>query len=185
MPTTTLILPGLSSSGPDHWQSHWERADSTCVRVQQLEWDAPRCADWVLALERAVRGCDGDVVLVGHSSSCAMVAHWAHATTAGMLARVRGALLVAPSDPEGAHYPAAPSGFAPVPLETLPFRSIVVASNDDMYVSLERARAYATAWNSEFVDVGAAGHINAASGHGPWPDGVALLNQLRQPNDHQ
>lgn len=175
----TLILPGLSSSGPEHWQSHWERRDPTCRRVEQSDWEAPSCGDWVVQLDHAVAGARGDVALVAHSSACALVAHWAAVASPDSVRRVRGALLVAPSDPEGAHYPKGPSGFAPVPLSRLPFRSIVVASENDEYVSLAQARVYASAWGSELVGIGAAGHINSASGLGAWPVGYALLETLR------
>ena len=67
-----------------------------------------------------------------------------------------------------------------MPRVPLPFPSIVVASRDDPYVSLEQARSYATAWGSRWVDVGAAGHINSASNLGTWPAGYALLEDLRR-----
>ena len=57
----------------------------------------------------------------------------------------------------------------------LPFPSVVIASTDDEYVSLDRARLFAGAWGSAFDVIGAAGHINAASGYGPWPDGRKKL----------
>jgi uncharacterized protein len=177
---TTLILPGLGDSGPEHWQSYWERGDPGCRRVVQAEWDRPRCGDWVSTLSAFLSSFRGPAVLVAHSSSCALVAHWSHEAKAAELARVRGALLVAPSDPEGPHYPEGPTGFAPVPLSLLPFQSIVVASTNDRYVRLARARAYADAWGSHFVNVGRLGHINAASRLGNWPAGYALLTALRQ-----
>jgi uncharacterized protein len=176
---TTLVLPGLSSSGPHHWQTLWEQQDPTCRRVHQAEWETPRCADWVATLDDAVAHSADPVVLVAHSSSCALVAHWARDASADTLARVRGALLVAPSDPEGPNYPAGPTGFAPMPLQRLPFTSIVVASRDDKYVTMDRAREYASAWGSELVDLGDAGHINAASGLGSWAAGYGLLQRLR------
>lgn len=179
----TLILPGLGDSGPEHWQTRWEQMDPTCRRVRQAEWDAPDCADWAAVLDATVAGLSDDAVLVTHSSSCALVAHWARTASAEHLARIRGALLVAPSDPLGPAYPAGPTGFAPVPLDRLPFRSIVVASTDDEYVTMDQARAYADAWGSEFVDAGALGHINSASGLGEWPFGYALLQDLRRPAD--
>jgi uncharacterized protein len=86
---------------------------------------------------------------------------------------------VAPSDPDGPRYPLGPTGFSPVPLEPLPFPSIVVASEDDEYVTMPRAREYADGWGSEFVSIGKAGHINSASGLGAWPAGYALLERLR------
>ena len=107
------------------------------------------------------------------------VAQWARDAAAENLAKVRGALLVAPSDPEGPSFPDGPTGFAPMPLARLPFRSIVVASRDDQYVTIERAREYAAAWGSELVDVGDAGHINASSGLGTWAVGYGLLQRLR------
>jgi predicted alpha/beta hydrolase family esterase len=176
---TTLILPGLYDSGPEHWQSHWERTDASCTRVAQADWATPRCADWVATLDAAIAGADAPVVLVAHSSSCALVAHWAASAAADRFARVRGALLVAPSDPEAPSYPEGPTGFAPMPMAPLPFPSIVIASSDDEYVTLERARTFAGAWGATFVDAGAVGHINGASGLGAWPAGQALLERLR------
>lgn len=175
----TLILPGLGNSGPEHWQSCWERRDATCIRVMQDEWDAPKCADWVARLDETVATYDAPLVLVGHSSACALVAHWARSASSSGMLRVRGALLVAPSDPEGAHYPKGPSGFGPVPVGPLPFTSIVVTSDDDEYVSLERATQYATGWCSRLVVLPGAGHINVAAGFGEWPEGFALLDSLR------
>jgi len=176
---TALILPGLSSSGPEHWQTLWEQSDPTCRRVEQAEWETPRCADWVSTLDDAVARSEESVVLVAHSSSCALVAHWARDASADNLTKVRGALLVAPSDPEGPSFPEGPTGFAPVPMARLPFRSIVVASRDDQYIAMDRAREYAAAWGSELVDLGDAGHINAASGLGTWAVGYGLLQRLR------
>ena len=177
LPAPVLILPGLYNSGPEHWQSRWESAHPEFRRVTQDDWERPRCADWVAQLDAAVIATP-DAVLVAHSSSCALVAHWAAAAGSR---RIHGALLVAPSDPEASSYPAGPTGFAPMPLQRLPFPSIVVASTDDPYVTLARAQAFASAWGSRLVAVGACGHINSASGLGEWPEGIVLLQELRSP----
>ena len=173
-----LILPGLFDSGPQHWQTHWEREDPSCRRVLQADWETPRCADWVATLDAAIAYSADPVVLVAHSSSCALVAHWSHGASRENLARVRGALLVAPSDPEGPNYPEGPTGFAPMPTAPLPFPSIVVASTDDEYIRLDRAEQFARAWGSRLEVVGALGHINSASRLGSWPQGFALLREL-------
>jgi predicted alpha/beta hydrolase family esterase len=177
--STVLILPGIGDSGPDHWQSHWEREDATCRRVNQTAWDAPLRSDWESCLDAAIIGAGKPVVLVGHSSACALVAHWAVGAGPARHARIVGALLVAPSDPEGPNYPVGPEEFAPVPMVRLPFPTIVVASTDDPYVTAAQARAYATAWGSRYVELLGAGHINVAAGFGPWPEGRALLDELR------
>jgi hypothetical protein len=62
----------------------------------------------------------------------------------------------------------------------LRFPSIVVASSNDPYVTLPRAKTFATAWGSEFVMIGEAGHINSAGGLGNWEEGLRLLNILRK-----
>jgi predicted alpha/beta hydrolase family esterase len=173
-----LILPGLYNSGPEHWQSYWERAHPEFRRVEQDDWETPRCEDWVARLEDAVREAGLDTVLVAHSSSCALVARWTETTKL----KVRGALLVAPSDTDAPSYPEGPAGFNPMPLNRLPFPSIVVASTDDPYVTLERAEEFARAWGSELVNIGPAGHLNSASGLGDWPVGFALLERLRRSN---
>lgn len=178
-PVTTLVLPGLSDAGPHHWQSHWERADPSIRRVVQDDWTTPRCADWVARLARVLGEERDDVVLVAHSAACALVAHWARSAPAAAIAMVRGALLVAPADPDGPAFSAGPTGFAPMPMKALPFRSIVVASTDDRTVSLPRARAFARAWRSDFVNVGARGHLDSASGLGAWNDGRRLLVRLQ------
>jgi len=177
MKAPVLILPGLYSSGPAHWQTLWEGSHQDFQRVQQRDWETPACSDWVQTLQRAVAGTPG-AVLVGHSSACALVAHWARRHPRSL---VKGALLVAPSDPEGPAYPKGPRGFGPMPLERLPFPSTVVMSANDIYVSPERGAAFARAWGSTLVNIGAAGHINGESGLGAWPAGLSLLEELRGP----
>lgn len=174
MKTTALMVPGLWSSGPEHWQTHWEAADGSFRRVEQEEWDSAERREWVRTLDDAVRRAGRGVVLAAHSLGCATVVHWA-----GMPGRtVRGALLVAPADVDGAGFPLEARGFAPMPLRTLPFPSILVASADDPYLSLERARLFAECWGSRLVEVGPVGHLNSASGLGQWAEGRALLDEL-------
>lgn len=173
--TNVFILPGLGNSGEQHWQTIWQTLYPEWQRIMQDDWDTPHCADWVRRIDNTLATVpEGTAVLVAHSSSCAAVAHLAETTTH----RIKGAFLVAPSDPLGAAYPPGPKGFAPVPLSRLPFPSIVVASENDEYIALEQARKYAEAWGSRFVNIGQAGHINSSSGLGEWREGLILLETL-------
>lgn len=184
-----LVLPGRGSSGPDHWQTHWEAADRASadpqfLRVQQQEWDRPVLERWLAALVPALleHGRAQPVVLVAHSLSVSLVVHLAAAWPAlapGQPPPVRGALLVAPSDVESPHYPEGTQGFAPLPRQRLPFASTVVASTDDPRVTLARARGFAEAWGSRFEIAGALGHIGSASKLGDWPQGRRWLEDLR------
>jgi len=174
---SVLIIPGLGDSGPQHWQSLWEASHPDYQRVRQTDWECPRCSDWVSNLDAAISAANSPSVLVAHSMGCMGVIHLA-ATTGNRNKRVAAALLVSPPDVEAETIPSGPTGFAPCPLIRLPFKSIVVASTNDPFVTLERAKIFATAWGSELVILDSAGHINAASGHGPWPEGERLLDKL-------
>ena len=176
--THVLVLPGLGNSGPEHWQSIWEREGQHVERVLQREWDTPQCSEWVGRLNEILEARSSPAVFAAHSSACALVAHWAAQAPARLSSRIKGALLVAPSDPDGPAYPIGPVGFGPVPMQPILFPTIVVASSDDKYISPLRAKQYADAWGSRFVLLEDAGHINAASGFGPWPDGYSLLESL-------
>jgi predicted alpha/beta hydrolase family esterase len=169
-----LILPGYDDSGPQHWQSLWEKADPSFRRVQQRSWTEPVCDEWVAALDAALAACAAPPVLVAHSLGCLAVAHHAvrHARP------VHGALLVAPPDVDDPSFPPVIQGFRPIPRAKLPFPSIVVASSDDWYMPVDGARALAAAWGSRFVVLENAGHINADAGFGPWPEGERLLAEL-------
>lgn len=168
-----LILPGIGNSGPEHWQSRWQALEPALRRIEMPNWDEPELSDWVAAIDAEVRRAAAPPVVAAHSLGCLALAHWARAG-----GRLHAALLVAVPDPEGSEFPAVARSFGPVPHEALPFRSHVVASRNDPYGSFEFARRCASAWRSDFTDVGSAGHINAQSGLGDWPAGRALLSGL-------
>ena len=170
------IIPGLGGSGPDHWQSHWLRLRPECRRVEQEDWDNPDPERWVAALDAAVRAAPAPVVLVAHSLGCTLVGTWA--ASGGAVERVGGALLVAPCDPGQTDAPETLRRFAPLPSGPLPFRSTVVASSNDRYATLDRARSFADEWGSAFIDAGPIGHINAQSRLGDWAFGQVLLDTL-------
>jgi predicted alpha/beta hydrolase family esterase len=176
-PGPVLTVPGLGCSGPEHWQSRWEASAPVAFRrVEQRDWDRPDLDGWRRALEDAVVAAGPSALLAAHSLSCSLVAHWARTTRRA----VRGALLVAPADLDAPSAPPETVGFRPMPLERLPFPSILVASDDDPYATLARAEAFATAWGSRLVVVRGGGHLNAQSRLGDWPAGLALLRELRR-----
>ncbi len=173
-----LIVPGWSGSGPDHWQSRWERSLKTARRIEQQHWREPDRDVWVGRILAAVAEARLPPVLVAHSLGCIAVAHASAKLPPGLVA---GALLVAPADvdhatgwplTDGEKLPAEETGFSPLLMTRLPFPALLIASSDDPYCTPERAKALANAWGATFVDAGALGHINTASGHGPWPDGL-------------
>lgn len=172
-----LTLPGWLGSGPDHWQSRWE-ALYGFTRVEQHDWLRPLRGDWSARLDEVLLEQREPVVLAAHSLGCILVAWWAaHSRHTD---RVRGALLVAPPEVEREDLRAQIPGWAPIARTRLPFPSTVVASIDDPYGSAEHAAALALAWGSGLFIAGARGHLNADSGLADWPEGVALLQALRE-----
>jgi uncharacterized protein len=165
-----LIIPGLGGSGPEHWQSRWQAKLSTARRVDQADWDRPHRAEWSNAIVEAVKASSRPVVLVAHSCGVSSVAHAAH-DLAGL--GVAGAFLVAPASERSLRsIPGLPADFARHQRQKLPFRSVLAASTSDPYCTVDEAQELAGAWGAEFSDAGDSGHINTASGHGPWPEGL-------------
>ena len=174
---TTLLLPGLSGSGPGHWQRRWHDELADTHLVEQDDWERPNLERWLARAVAAVEAAPG-AILVGHSLGAVLAVHLA---TRRRDLPIAGLLLVAPADADrrAAANPLV-AGFAPLPVAPLGRPAIVVASRDDPWMSLERARVLADMWEAGFVDLGAAGHINADSGLGAWTAGLELVDRLRR-----
>jgi len=179
METAYLIVPGLGNSGEKHWQSLWEKKFDNFYRVQQSQWENPYCCDWIHTIEKHVEKLqDKQLFIVAHSLGCIAVAHWAQQTKLN----VNGVFLVAPPDIAIIQKYDLAKGFTSVPHSKLPFESVLIASTNDSFAKIEVAQQYASYWESTFVNVGAKGHINAESGFGEWPQGLAILNQFVEAN---
>jgi predicted alpha/beta hydrolase family esterase len=170
-----LILPGLGNSGPGHWQRRWSERLETARMIEQDEWDRPQLAPWVANIERAIIMATRPVVLVAHSLGVSAAVHAAQRLQD---TKVRGAFLVSPPDHEGETIPPEVAPFGHVPRDPLPFPSMLVVSTNDPLCTVTRAVDLASAWGSDLHFAGPAGHINADSGHGPWPEGLLMLAEL-------
>ena len=173
--SSVLLLPGWQDSGPQHWQSRWEQLYGY-TRVQQHDWMRPLRGDWMAQLEEAVLAVSAPVVLVAHSLGCQLTAAWA--AHSQHTARVKAALLVAPGDPEREELRVALRSWSPLVRQRLPFTAVLLASRNDPYCTFARAEGFAADWGASLIDYGDAGHLNAESGLGDWPQGHALLTTL-------
>jgi hypothetical protein len=166
-----LMVTGHGDSEPDHWQSRWQAKLPTARRVAQGDYARPRVSDWTGALVAEVKRSTRPVVLIAHGLGALTVVH-----AAGLLEGIAGAYLVAPhGETFVVEHPEIDLKFAHVPRAPLPFRAVLVASRSDRTCPILEAEERAFAWGAEFVDAGDAGHIDVASGHGPWPEGLMRL----------
>ncbi|MBX3664729.1 MAG: alpha/beta hydrolase [Burkholderiales bacterium] len=167
-----LVVPGLHGSGPGHWQSRWLQAHTSWLRVSQDHWSLPDLEAWAGRLHDAIVAASRPVLIAAHSFGCLAAVH------AGSRCpqRIAGALLVAPANPEkfgvDRRLPFTPPGF----------RSRIVASDNDPWMSLDAARLWAGRWGSALTVLRGAGHINAESGLGDWPQGLDLLRRVVPPS---
>jgi uncharacterized protein len=170
-----LVVPGWNGSGASHWQTIWEQKYTQFRRVEQRNWTRPSRDEWIAQIDADVANSSSNTFLVAHSLGCLAVAHWA-GSGGKKTDRVAGAFLVAPPwVTQSDQCPAQLTDFLPMPLDRLPFPSLFVASENDPYLPIEIAARLSASWGSQFVDVGQQGHINVASGHGPWAAGEGLL----------
>jgi len=167
---TILIVPGLHNSGPTHWQSWFENTLPATRRVEQVDWERPGLSEWSERVCAAIAEQNDPVWIIAHSFGCLAAAH------AGFVSgnRIRAALLVAPADPARFGEPAA------LLEKRLAFPSLVVASRSDPWVKTSIAEHWANVWGSRYRNIGDAGHINVDAGYGPWPEGLAFFQELRQ-----
>jgi predicted alpha/beta hydrolase family esterase len=178
-----LMQPGWQSSGSDHWQTLWERRlGSSASRVEQRDWFHLDKAEWVPTLASSIAGEERPVIVVAHSIGCIAAAmvlagscNLGPEELEAARRKIAAVVLVAPADTERPYADPEVAAFSPIPSSALGAPALVIASTDDPYCSLERARAFASAWKADLHVVEAGGHINTDAGFGPWDDGWQLV----------
>ena len=173
--THYFIIPGYQGSGPDHWQTWIESKQPNFHRIQQKDWNNPDLAEWAANIDKTIANYDPEtVVLVAHSLGCLTVAEWVKRYNK----KVKAALLVAPPDADLIRKKVNVNLLHETPTQNIPFRTTLVASSNDPWISIETAKSYAQNWGSEFINIGDAGHINNLSGYGEWEQGYEILKKL-------
>jgi predicted alpha/beta hydrolase family esterase len=184
MPAPTIVIvPGLRDHVAEHWQTCLAASLSEARTVPPMGRSDLDCGRRVEALQACLAQVAGPVVLVAHSGGVMTVVHWAQRHHRA----IHAALLATPADFESAMpagYPSmaelAAGGWLPIPRSTLPFRTIVAASRNDPLAKYDRVAAMARDWGAGLADLGDVGHLNPASGYGPWPRAMEFVATLSQ-----
>jgi len=164
-----LIVPRLGGGAEGDWPARWRAKLSTARFVAPADSCDPRLEAWTAAVAQAARETTRPVLFVGHGSGGAVIVEAARALGGD----VRGAFLVAPPDEAG--LTRLTGARWTVSRGPLPWPSLVVASRNDYDGALDAVAALASSWGAELIDAGFAGGLDAASGHGPWPEGLMRL----------
>lgn len=197
-----LLIPAIGALPDDHWQARWQAKLSSARLVQPDDPESTDFGVWAKAIQAAVKKADKPVVLVAHSTGITALLHAVpdlpkEKIAGAFLVAVYdpedgcGVTLTNGVDRDAGDMPALDGdaggtagghagghagglGASPtsLPRAPLPFPALLIASNSCSFCNLEQAKSYADSWGATLVGAGDVGHIDTASGHGPWPEGL-------------
>ncbi len=171
----TIIVPGVGGSETAHWQSWLQKQLMSCSRVQQQNWHNPVLNEWVSSFLNTINQIDDELQVVAHSFGC-LTTLAALAKMPTLANRIKNLVLVAPANPKRF----SESGFAQPhersyydtfhAMQVNPISTTMLISENDPWLQFEDAQALARSWKIKPINLGAVGHINVASGFGPFPE---------------
>ncbi|MBU1217718.1 alpha/beta hydrolase [bacterium] len=169
MSAKVLLLHGWGGSNSPHWQS-WLAGELAkeygCVSFLEFSnYDFPKLDVWKRELKEHLEEFKPDIV-VCHSLANIL---WFHLCNEGNISEVTKLFLVAP--PSLKCKIEELKSFFPVtaPNNLYAKEVLLVTSTNDPYLSEDEAKELQNALGVEMKVIQDGGHINAASGYGPWP----------------
>lgn len=169
-----LLVHGLGGSGPQHWQTWlYQQLTERGIDVHYptfSDYDNPDKDVWLKELQAAIDKIPAEnrITVLAHSCGCSL---WLHYAASAHVRKVEQAILVAPPSP----FLDMPelTCFYPLPLiganlSKAADHTFYVHSLDDPYCSIDDMTNYLKLGFPAIV-LPKMGHINTASGHGPWP----------------
>lgn len=181
--THTVIVPGVGGSEAAHWQSWLQDQLMSCSRVQQHDWNQPILKQWVKQFADTVLPLKGDLQIVAHSFGC-LTTVAALAQYPELQQRIQNLVLVAPANParfgDQGFSRDSQNDYAAYfhQLKIVVPTSLLISENDP-WLSFQDAQDLARAWQLCPINLGRVGHINVASGFGPFPE---IFNYLVSEN---
>jgi uncharacterized protein len=175
---TYVFLAGYGNSIGDHWQAKWFRQLPNSVWVEQKSWDYPVCEEWVIELDKSLIKINQPVVIIAHSLGCLTFIEWAGQNRETCAEKITGAFLVAVPDADATNFPKDIKGYQFSSFEKLPVKSLMIASSNDPYASVDRTEFIAKQLGSELIWIGEKGHINLSAGFGDWLQGEKFLREF-------
>ena len=155
-----LAHPGTDAPDSDHWISRWQR------NIRSANWlDAQEATPSQALLTQCANNARPTIVVThGIGVNVLLDSRDRLGQTP-----VAGAFIVAPVPARSSLETAVED--APL----FDFPSVVIASDDHPELSEDAARQLSSRLGSHFVAAGPSGRLDAASGQGPWPEGLMRL----------
>lgn len=170
--STIFTIPGLYGSGPDHWQTIWEKLYGF-TRIEQHDWDNPSYSVWNKSLLKQ-SGIKQRAFFIAHSLGC----HLLLKSFYQLKNAIKGILLVAPPDPGCNMIKRDISGFKIKTTFKITVPGILIYSENDPYASATYSEEYGQNFGLSPINIGKCGHINSDSHLGDWDEGVMILRKL-------
>lgn len=167
MQKKVLLLHGWGGSNHPHWQS-WLASElakdyGTVSFLQFSDYDSPDLNVWKKELLEGLKNFQPNVVIC-HSLANTL---WFHSLDE--LPKVKRLYLIAPPSFQCEIEELKEFFPLPLPTQTNAKETILVASTNDPYMSVDEAKELQKSLDVELKILENAGHINADSGFGPWP----------------
>jgi uncharacterized protein len=155
----------------NHEQNGWQVWLASQYKARQIvtapDRNSTDLAVWATQIHKVLTRSSPETtwIAVAHGFGCLALAHYLDAHMFDPVtpqARVKAAVLVAPTDPAKFHLAHR------IPQSGLGIPSAVIGSENDPWMPLHQAQDWAAVWGSKFHNLGQAGHIDAAAGFGVW-----------------
>lgn len=166
-----LLIPDLCGFGPHSWQNSWLDNIPGSLSIEKNDWIVSSSINlWVHAINDCVSGLQSPL-LVAHGFGCLA------AITAfqDQPHRIRGALLVAPFNPE-----LLPWNEGTRFRRSIDFRARLLASRNDPFLPFNTAVRLSENWKIPLQDVGNVGHLDTRAVIGNWDVGLIALKAFEE-----
>ncbi|HEF4762441.1 TPA: alpha/beta hydrolase [Pseudomonas putida] len=177
---TVLIVPGLRDEVEEHWQTLLAKRLLEARTVPPMGRENFDCSRRVAAIEQPVADIVGPVLLVAHCGGLL------HACSLGPDKRMRPVSKARCSHAHRTSHagwlsdtcidPGQRMASSAAPKASIP--SLIDTSQNDPLGELSRVLQLAQVWGSDTRDLGSVGHLNPASGYGPWPLAEQFIARL-------
>lgn len=169
----------FSTFKEQHWQYRWHKKIPTselieAPEVKQSENITANHAflQWVSDIKNAITSATKPVLFIGHSYGVCAALTAISDLIPNIKQQIKGAFFVSPALFESE------DNISTIQMSKLPFPSFLISSTNDTMLEHIKAKDLATNLGSFFLDAGESGHIDATTGHGPWPEGLLILSQF-------